>query len=96
MTFEQFSAVFTPQRCITGVKIAGAWNLGMAIANVIRLNLGQLGLNVAATAMCIGSYYLFRNIIEMMDETKKMAAMRVSLEADLWELQHGKIQHREQ
>ena len=90
MTFEQFSAVFTPQRCMTGVKIAGAWNLGMAIANIFRFNAAHLGLNVAATAMCIGSYYLFRNVREMMDETKKMEQMRVALEADLWELQHGK------
>jgi hypothetical protein len=88
VTFEQFSAVVTPKRCMTAVKVVGAWNLGMALANGIRLNLGQLGLNIAATAMCIGSYYLFREILVMMRQNEEMKDIRIGLEADIWEMEH--------
>lgn len=90
MTFEQFSAVVTPQRCMTGVKIVGAFNLGMAIANGLRLNVSQLGFNIAATAMCVGSYYLFKEIVKMMEQTEEMKDIRLKLEADIWDMEHGK------
>lgn len=88
MTFEQFSAVCTPQRCMTGVKVVGAFNLGMAISNGIRLNVAQLGFNIAATAMCIGSYYLFNEVLKMMQQNEEMKNIRISLEADIWEMEH--------
>ena len=88
MTFEQFSAVVTPQRCMVGVKVIGAFNLGMAIANGIRLNGAQLGFNIAATAMCVGSYYMFQEILKMMEQTKEMKDIRIGLEADIWEMEH--------
>jgi hypothetical protein len=88
VTFEQFSAVVTPQRCMTGVKVVGAFNLGMAIANGIRLNVSQLGFNIAATAMCVGSYYLFREILVMMKQNQEMKDIRIGLEADIWEMEH--------
>lgn len=88
MTFEQFSAVVTPQRCMTGTAVVGAWNLGMAISNGIRLNLGQLGFNIAATVMCVGSYYMFREILKMMEQNQEMKDIRIALEADIWEMEH--------
>ena len=90
MTFEQFSAVVTPQRCMTGVKVVGAWNLGMGSANGIRLDVAQLGFNIAATVMCVGSYYLFKEIVKMMEQNEEMKDIRMKLEADIWDMEHGK------
>ncbi len=95
MTFEQFSAVVTPKRCMTFVKVWGAFNLGMTIANAIRLNLGQLGLNVASVGICIGSYYLFREVMVMQEQTKEMRDIRIGLEADIWDMEHGQISPHE-
>jgi hypothetical protein len=82
--------VFTPQRCMKGVQVVGAWNLGMAIANGIRLNLGHLGLNIASVGVCIGSYYLFREVLKMMQQNEEMKDIRLKLEADIWDMEHGK------
>jgi hypothetical protein len=88
VTFEQFSAVVTPQRCMIGVKVVGAFNLGMAIANGIRLNGAQLGFNIAGAVMCVGSYYMFREILVMMKQNQEMKDIRIGLEADIWEMEH--------
>jgi len=71
-----------------GVKVVGAFNLGMAIGNGLRLNVSQLGFNVAATAICVGSYYLFREILVMMEQNQEMKDIRIALEADIWEMEH--------
>ncbi len=90
MTFERFSAVVTPQRCITFVKVWAAWNAGLGIGNLVRWNLGQLGLNIASVGICIGSVYLFREVLVMQEQTKEMRDVRIKLEADIWDMEHGK------
>lgn len=90
MTFEQFSAVVTPQRCMKATLIWGVYNLGMAVGNMVRWNPGQLGLNIASVGICIGSYYLFKEVLEMKKQTAEMEEIRIQAEAMVWDMEHGR------
>lgn len=80
----------TPQQGILACHIWAGFNVATSLANLYLGRWGQVGLGVASIAVCFGASYLFRQGILMRQQIQEMEDIRMKLEADLWDMEHGK------
>lgn len=81
---------FTPETGITACKVVAGFNLATALANLYLGKLAQFGVGIASVGLCIGGVFCFREAIKMREMNKEMEDIKARVEADIWDIQHGK------
>jgi hypothetical protein len=94
VTLQEF--VSSPEVGITACKVVAGFNLATSLANLYLSKFGQFGIGIASIGLCWGGVLIFREGIKMREQNKEMNDIRVKLEADIWEMEHGPTSPHEQ